>query len=298
MGLENSDLLSIIGTLGSEGQVCITQRSPSTHRPTVLENSLDDEELIQQIPDLLVAGQDTTGNTLSWAFNEFANNQEWQDKVREEISELRVRTGGNYSYADLESLTSLNAHLKETLRFHPGLPLDTRAALKDAVIPLAEPVKTKDGRSLSEITVRKGQVIQCALASYNRFAISECFPFSHTHDHNPISRIEERWGADANTFNPLRWLGNGQKSSTGKSHAFGPYANLNTILQMLGYFQRTSDAPSPQSDSPLISTNDAHGFCGAAPYRNPNSKDQYCDDYASYYNPLLSPLPTLCCGSE
>ncbi len=59
---------------------------------------------------------------------------------------------------------------QETLRIHPiatGLP---RVALKDDVIPLAHPIVSSTGETVSEIPIKAGQVLYASFAGYQRYA--------------------------------------------------------------------------------------------------------------------------------
>ncbi|KAK7026046.1 hypothetical protein VNI00_015773 [Paramarasmius palmivorus] len=193
LGLESNDLLSVVV---SENQ--------KLHAPA----RLIDPEISCQISAIMIAGQDTAGNTLAWAFYELARSPVWQDQVRQEIIDYRSRAG-ELTYAELEAMPCLNAHLKETLRYYPGVPFDERIAAVDTVLPLSQPAMNKDGKQVSEIVVLKGQMILCGLASYNR--------------------IEEIWGSDADKFDPSRWLKDGSATKV-KSAGLGPYANLSTFF--------------------------------------------------------------------
>ena len=58
---------------------------------------------------------------------------------------------------------------QETLRLHPiatGLP---RVAVKDDVIPLAHPIISTTGETISEIPVKAGQVFYASFAGYQRY---------------------------------------------------------------------------------------------------------------------------------
>ncbi|KAF5374222.1 hypothetical protein D9758_004663 [Tetrapyrgos nigripes] len=172
---------------------------------------LSESEVCHQVPALLVAGQDTAGNTLSWALYELSKHSHWQDKIRAELSDVWERTGGKLSYSELESLPNTNAFLKETIRLYPGVPLSERQATQDTVIPLSKPIVTTEGKSIEEIAVRKGQFIYIATAAYNR--------------------NEDIWGPDAYEFKPERWFDEGHIKDKVKSlGALGPYANLLSFL--------------------------------------------------------------------
>ncbi|CAK5262387.1 unnamed protein product [Mycena citricolor] len=161
---------------------------------------LSTEELIAQTSILLVAGQDTTANTLVFCLIALARDPSLQDKLRAEI--LARLPGQPYNQLPL-----LNAVIKEALRMFPAEPLTDRLAYADDVIPLSEPILDRHGRKIDSIHVRKGQVVTMAIASYQRVA--------------------SRWGQDAMEFNPMRWLEGG---SVQTSDIIGPYANLMSFI--------------------------------------------------------------------
>ncbi|KAF9255918.1 cytochrome P450 [Marasmius fiardii PR-910] len=185
-GIERSDLLSIIvETNEYKGRL------------------LTESEMKDQIPGMLVAGQDTTGTTIAFALYELAKRSEWQEQVRAEIRE----NGECVTTGDYDKLSLLNAQLKETLRCYPALPNLPREALKDTVLPLSEPIMTIDGRKVTEIPIRKGDVVFGGLASYNR--------------------CTSIWGDDADIFDPIRWV-DGRSSTV--TTALGPYSNLASFI--------------------------------------------------------------------
>jgi cytochrome P450 len=150
---------------------------------------------------LIIAGHDTTSNTLVWILWELAKDQESQRRLREEITAMRAKSTATFTASDYDNMPFLNAVIKEGLRMHPLLPLIYRKAGRDDVIPLAEPVTTKDGRAIREIPVSKGQTLVCSAAGYNR---------------SPTV-----WGDDADTWRPERWI-NMEKHK----HSVGMMANL------------------------------------------------------------------------
>ncbi|KAF9257258.1 cytochrome P450 [Marasmius fiardii PR-910] len=159
---------------------------------------LSSSEISHQAGALLVAGQDTTANALAWAFYELAKRPDWQDRIRKEIMEAQQSDSG------FDKFEYLNAHIKETLRFHSSVPLSERVAYEDAVLPLSRPITTISGRTITELPIRKGQAIYIGVAAFNRD--------SHI------------WGPDANVFEPLRWL-DGRYISANLP-GIGPYSNL------------------------------------------------------------------------
>ncbi|KAM5543150.1 hypothetical protein V8D89_003024 [Ganoderma adspersum] len=167
---------------------------------------LDDDEIIAEMFTLTLAGHETTSSTLTFLFYELARHPKYQARMREEIRGLRARVtarGGNeFTIEDLDSLTLTMNAIKETLRMHPilvGLP---RVAEKDDVIPLSRPITSTSGEVVTEIPIRRGQLIHLSFAGYHR--------------------LREVWGEDADTWNPDRFF----HIEPGKQTNVGVFANL------------------------------------------------------------------------
>jgi cytochrome P450 len=145
----------------------------------------------------MLAGHETTANSVTWALYELARHPEFQNEVRKEIEATRAqaaqRGDGELSVADLDSMKYLLAlmkvrpavhyvyhggqstrilnpipHSQETLRYHPIIPVLHRAAGRDDIIPLATPQTTKMGEKITAIPVSKGQRVVLSIAAYNR----------------------------------------------------------------------------------------------------------------------------------
>ncbi|KAF8266543.1 cytochrome P450 [Lactarius quietus] len=167
---------------------------------------LSDIEMVDQIATLLFAAHDTTTNSLAWYLYEIARNPQCQERARAEIAAIRAKKGGEIlSATDLDSMTYTLATLKESLRLHPIVHTMAREATQDDVIPLGSPIVAKSDEQVSSIHVRKGTPVDVAIGVYNR--------------------LPDIWGADANEFNPERFL-NIDKS---KRSNIGVFANLLTF---------------------------------------------------------------------
>ncbi|KAJ7262937.1 cytochrome P450 [Mycena rebaudengoi] len=149
---------------------------------------------------LLIAGQDTTANLLSFALRELAIHPDFQNKLRAEIH------ANSASHADgdavYEHMPLLNAFIKEMLRMYPILPLSEQIATKDTFLPLTRPITTTSGERITEVPIQKGQIITLASGSYQR--------------------LESLWGSDADEWKPSRWI----EGTMYKGDAVGPYSNL------------------------------------------------------------------------
>ncbi|KAF7356161.1 Cytochrome P450 [Mycena venus] len=174
------------------------------HRLDKTKNTLTEAEIVAQTAITMIAGQDTTANTLAFGLVELAKTPELQDNLRAEIhSTLRASDGGSVSY---DNMPLLNAFIKESLRMFPAEAIGERTAVEDVVIPLTGSLTMTTGERISHVPVRKGQNLNLAMASYQR--------------------LESRWGEDAQEFKPSRWL----DGPTFEGEAVGPYANLLNFL--------------------------------------------------------------------
>ncbi|KAI3701061.1 hypothetical protein L2E82_45704 [Cichorium intybus] len=143
---------------------------------------MDDQYLMDIILNFLIAGKDTSANTLSWFFYMLCKNPLVQEKV---VLEMEKVVGDQENgdtietFVDkitdgvLEKMHYLHAALSETLRLYPAVPLDGRVADMDDTLP--------DGFKL-----KKGEGVY-----YMSYA---------------MGRMPYIWGDDAEDFKPERWL--------------------------------------------------------------------------------------------
>ncbi|KAJ7673673.1 cytochrome P450 [Mycena polygramma] len=173
--------------------------------PDNLDNSkaLSTEDIIAQTALILIAGQETTANTLAFGLMELARHPDFQHQLRTEIYSTAETSAKNAAY---DSMPLLNAFLKEILRLYPAVPLLDRVATQDTVLPLSESVTTLTGERVNQIAIQKGQIVTMAIASYQR--------------------LSSHWGPKADKFKPSRWL----EGEVSPGDAVGPYANLLSFM--------------------------------------------------------------------
>jgi cytochrome P450 len=93
---------------------------------------LDAREVKDEILTFLLAGHETTSNTLAWAIYVLSQNPAVEARVRDELA--TVLAGLEPSPADLEKLVVTEALVKETLRLYPPAYVVARRAIRDAEI--------------------------------------------------------------------------------------------------------------------------------------------------------------------
>ncbi|KAK0493332.1 cytochrome P450 [Armillaria luteobubalina] len=169
------------------------------------KKKMSDTEIDSQLATFIIAGHDTTANTMAWLLYELSRHPDVQAKVREEIAIAKSRAPGALTSSDYDAMVWLNAVIKEVLRYYPLAYGLFREAAQDDVLPLAEPIITSDGQSCSEIPISKGQIIFASVYTYNH--------------------LPSVWGDDAAEWNPRRFL----EDRGIKQENLGVYANVMTF---------------------------------------------------------------------
>nr|QDJ74243.1 cytochrome P450-3 [Thanatephorus cucumeris] len=144
---------------------------------------MSDEEVLGQISTFLVAGHETTSSTIAWALYALTKHPNVQEKLRDELQHARL--GEEPSMDELDSLSYLDAFVREVLRVYAVVPTTGREVAQDTVIPVGESFRNSVGNPQMGICVRKGDAVAIPVIS--------------------INRSKEVWGEDAMEFNPDRW---------------------------------------------------------------------------------------------
>ncbi|KAJ6488895.1 cytochrome P450 [Mycena sanguinolenta] len=143
---------------------------------------LSDDDVIAQVPTFLVAGHETTSTAVTWALFALTQKPHVQARLREELfSVLTDRP----TMDEFNALPYLDCVVRETLRMHAPVPATSRIALKDDILPLAEPVTDTRGVVHETLRFRKGEMLFIPIVAMNRDV--------------------EIWGPDAMEFIPERW---------------------------------------------------------------------------------------------
>ncbi|PKA47690.1 Cytochrome P450 704C1 [Apostasia shenzhenica] len=150
------------------------------------DSEMTDRYLRDIILNFLIAGKDTTANTLSWFFYMLCRNPLVQENVVVEIDDLTASDNRDDCSIDefmlnltekvVDRMHYLHAALTETLRLFPAIPVDGKVAEEDDVLP--DGFKVKKGDGINYLTYAMG-------------------------------RMSFLWGDDAEEFRPERWIEKG-----------------------------------------------------------------------------------------
>ncbi|ELU38044.1 cytochrome P450 [Rhizoctonia solani AG-1 IA] len=143
------------------------------------DQAMTDEEIFGP------AGHETTSSTTSWALYALTKHPEVQTKLRQEL--LKAGLGDEPSMEELEKISYLDNFVREVLRVHAVVPLTSREADCDTVIPVGESYIDIHGNIQHGIrwVVQKGDSISIPILAMNR--------------------AKDVWGEDALDFKPERW---------------------------------------------------------------------------------------------
>jgi len=138
---------------------------------------VDDEYLRDQLLSIITAGRDTTAQAVTSCFYFLARDKAAVDKCRAEIAAVGVE---HPTWEQLKNMKYLNNVVKEALRLLTPVATNSRASLRETVLPRGG---GRDGRS--PLLLPKG--------TPTRFS-----PYS-------LHRRKDIYGEDADEFRPERW---------------------------------------------------------------------------------------------
>lgn len=106
--------------------------TPTMLRDLLKEKGVDEQELIDQIITMLIAGHETTANALSWTWYLLSQHPEVEKKWREELNQ--VLGDRQVTYEDLPKLSYTQQIWQESLRLYPPAWMILREAKEDVEI--------------------------------------------------------------------------------------------------------------------------------------------------------------------
>ena len=108
-----------------------------------MEHSVSSTQVLICSCRFIIAGHETTSTATMWCLFALTQAPHVQRKLRDEL--LSVGTE-NPTMDELMALPYLDMVVKETLRHHAPVPMTSRVAQKDEVIPLNNPYTDRDGQ--------------------------------------------------------------------------------------------------------------------------------------------------------
>ena len=94
--------------------------------------SMNDEQLIDNLLTFYMAGHETTAKALTWTLYLLARSPEWTLALKDEIS--AVTGGADVASGHIERLVLVQQVIKESMRLYPPVPIMSRQAVADTRI--------------------------------------------------------------------------------------------------------------------------------------------------------------------
>src|SRR5438552_2557477 len=151
-------------------------------------SGVDDADVAGNVLTMLLAGEDTTANTLAWMIYLLSRNPAALARARDEV---RAVLGGGplpSQYEQLAKLPFVEACTNETMRLRPVAPLIILEASRDTVV--------------AGIEIPAKQVVMCLMRA---------------------PATDERHFHDAQAFDPARWLDPAAKSAASAKRVAMPF---------------------------------------------------------------------------
>jgi cytochrome P450 len=104
----------------------IVARDPESNQ------SMNDEQLIDNLLTFYLAGHETTAKALTWTLYLLARSPGWSAALQEEIA--RVTGGGPVKSEHIEKLVLVQQVVKESMRLYPPVPIMSRQCVADTTI--------------------------------------------------------------------------------------------------------------------------------------------------------------------
>jgi cytochrome P450 len=155
--------------------------SPDIISVALESGAFTDEQLVDHMMTFLAAGHETTASSFIWAIYLMCQNPEVQTKLRKAIHANISSLWDTMDHTKLEGIAYLHAVCNETLRIYAPVPLTLRDTAHDTTI-------------LGQFVPKTTKIVIAPWA---------------------INHNKQLWGADAEEFNPDRWMVPGQTNSGG-----------------------------------------------------------------------------------
>ncbi|MBC5768554.1 cytochrome P450 [Ramlibacter sp. GTP1] len=150
-------------------------------------SGITDDQVSGNVMTMLLAGEDTTANTLAWAIWLLARHPEALARAQGEVRRV-MAGGGPVTQEALAQLDYVEACMHETMRLRPVAPLLGLEALKDGVV--------------GDVAVPTGTMVMALMR----------------HD-----SIDDQHVPEAKLFKPERWLGEGGYSPASAKRVSMPF---------------------------------------------------------------------------
>lgn len=143
----------------------------------IIEDTQDPIQIRNEILNILVAGRDTTASLIANIFFMLSTRPQLWSMLRKEVAQFQNQPP---TFDNISQCRYIRYTINESLRLYPPVPVNSRVAICDTVLPRGGGLEGK-----SPLFIPKGTPVV-----YNVFG---------------LHRKQEVYGVDAEEFNPSRW---------------------------------------------------------------------------------------------
>jgi cytochrome P450 len=189
-----------------------------------------DDDIVANVFTLLLAGEDTTANTLAWSIKHFIDYPDLFSRVRDEVDDVLAGASFPPTQADAGRLELVEAFANETMRLKPVAPLIISEAKEDTVV--------------AGVQVPAGT----GIALLNRYIATRAANFSAPEEFNLDRWLDRQVGPDRSAHNQRAFLpfGGGPRFCPGRNLAL---LEIKVVLAMFcRHFEVELVDPSMQVD--------------------------------------------------
>ncbi|CAO3620404.1 unnamed protein product [Mucor fragilis] len=194
---------------------------------------LSDENIRDQVVTFLIAGHDTTANTLAWALYELSRHPDVKAKLLQEIADNHITWDEYPTSEQISNLKYMQQIIKEVLRLYPPVRMLGKYCKQDCIVPGGYKVKAGD---------------ICAVSVYGMHHNEAIYP-----DHNRFD--PDRWTPEEEQKRSrFAWLpfSTGPRGCIGMAFAL---QEAKTVLAMiLNKFDFRYEGPDVQYDPKMATT--------------------------------------------
>jgi PHYB activation tagged suppressor 1 len=211
--------------------------------------SLTDSEVMDESLTFILAGHETTSQSLCWTLLLLAEHPEWQERARAQVL-AAVGRERQPTHADLAATPLIGWIINEAMRLYAPIPTIVRVATTDVTLQ-----HRGDGGAASDVRSKKNDVAPASASSPTHplritagtmIAIHLC----------ALHREEALW-SNPHTFDPMRWQ-HGMGATLKHPLAFVPFSSgprncvgaqfalLEAKLILAAILQRLAVEPAPE----------------------------------------------------
>jgi cytochrome P450 len=151
-------------------------------------SGVDDADVAGNVLTMLLAGEDTTANTLAWMIWLLSRNPAALERARAEVVAALGGEPMPQRYEQLAALPFVEACVNETMRLKPVAPILIIEAIRETVV--------------GGIQIEPGQTVMCLMRP---------------------PAVDERYFPDPQSFDPARWLDSNAKSASSAKRVAMPF---------------------------------------------------------------------------